>query len=524
VSHRHVGLLVPIFSMRSTASWGIGELPDLAPLADWLASGGFDRLMILPLGTMTPGEPSPYSAASTMAIDPIYIALDRVDEFARAGGQARLSATARQAIERARASRAVDYAAVTVAKEEALRVAFDYFVGEDWTHHTKRAESLVSYVGRERWWLDDYALFRALTTAMAGARWLDWPAPLRERDPRALDEARGQLAREILQEQYRQWLAESQWQEARAHARARGVSVCGDLPFVSGTASADVWARPGDYRLDVSVGTPPDAFSADGQDWGMPMYRWDAVAASDFAWIRQRARRMAALFDGVRVDHLIGFYRTFGRPRQGAPFFSPGDEAAQLGQGEAVLRIFQSTGTELVAEDLGTVPDFLRASLSRLDVPGCKVLRWERHWHTPGQPFVDPRTFPERSVALTGTHDTTSVAVWWEEASREERARVLALPAFAGWSPDDVDAAWNDRLRDALLALAYHAGSAHLYLPAPDLFGWRDRINVPGTVGEANWTWSLPWPVDRLGDEPEASRRAAYARGLARAAARGITL
>lgn len=524
MSARHVGLLVPLFSMRSSRGWGIGELPDLAPFSEWLAASGFDRLMLLPIGAMTRGEPSPYSAASTMAIDPIYIGLDRLDDFRRAGGEAALSLEARAARDAARASRAVHYAAVWAAKSEALHLAFERFLSDEWAAGSPRAASLAAYIARERWWLDDYALFRAIHDATSGTPWLDWPVTVRDRDPQALADVARQLARPILEEQYQQWVAESQWQEARAVARSRGVTVCGDLPFVSGTASADVWARPGDYLLDVSVGTPPDAFSADGQDWGMPMYRWDAVAASDFAWIRQRAVRMAALFDGIRVDHLIGFYRTFGRPREGAPFFNPGDEPTQIWQGESVLRIFQATGVELVAEDLGTVPDFLRASLERLGVPGCKVLRWERDWHAPGRPFLDPRAFPVRSAALTGTHDTTTVAVWWEEASPDERARVLELPDLADWAGAGPDAEWNDRLGDALLRLAYHAGSAHLFLPIADLFGWRDRINVPGTVSGDNWTWTLPWAVDRLADEREAVARGAVARRLAIEARRGITL
>jgi 4-alpha-glucanotransferase len=117
--------------------------------------------------------------------------------------------------------------------------------------------------------------------------------------------------------QYLQWLASSQWREARSAAGRHGVAVFGDLPFMVDCDSADVWARQHQFRLDVSLGAPPDAFSAAGQDWGMPVYRWDALAADDFRWLRDRARRGADLYDGLRVDHLVGFYRTFGRPRDG---------------------------------------------------------------------------------------------------------------------------------------------------------------------------------------------------------------
>ena len=127
----------------------------------------------------------------------------------------------------------------------------------------------------------------------------------------------------MLQQQYLQWIAEEQWQAARAAASAEGVAIFGDVPFVVNLHSADVWTRPAEFMLDVSVGAPPDAFSDTGQDWGLPAYRWDVVAARDFPWIRQRARRMAALFSGFRIDHVIGFYRTYGRPPSGDPFSCP---------------------------------------------------------------------------------------------------------------------------------------------------------------------------------------------------------
>jgi 4-alpha-glucanotransferase len=136
-------------------------------------------------------------------------------------------------------------------------------------------------------------------------------------------------------------------------------------------ASPDVWVRPDEFMLDVSLGVPPDAFSATGQDWGHPTYRWDRIAATGFSWIRNRARRMAALYDGYRVDHLVGLYRTFGRPPVGEPFFNPFDEPTQIAQGETILRMLAETGAAIIAEDLGVVPDFVRASLSRLGVPGC---------------------------------------------------------------------------------------------------------------------------------------------------------
>jgi len=520
VTGRHAGVQLPLFSARSTSSWGIGELPDLEPLADWLAAAGFDRLLLLPIGTMGAGETSPYSAASTMAIDPFYIAIDRVEDFVRAGGLDAWPAHAREHVEAARRSRRIAYDAVRGAKHAALDLAFARFLAEEWGHLTTRAADLAAFIARERWWLDDYALFQALEGMWPGVSWRDWPAPVRDRDAQTLDEGRRHLWREILKQQYWQWIADAQWQGCHRAARARGVSLIGDLPFVASQQSAEVWARPHEFLLDVSLGVPPDAFSATGQDWGLPTYNWQAIAATDYAWIRQRARRMAALYDGVRIDHLVGFFRTYGRPRGGAPFFNPAHERQQIAQGEAILRIFLETRSALVGEDLGVVPDFVRAVMAHLDVPGCKVLRWERAWDLPGQPFIETAEYPPVSAALTGTHDTEPLALWWEVIDAEEREALTALPALRARGIRDPTLPWNDALRDAMLEIAYTAGSRDLFLPLQDVFGWRDRINTPGTVRPENWSWTLPWPVDRLNSVTEALERAEFCRTLSGATGR----
>jgi 4-alpha-glucanotransferase len=517
---RRIGLSVPLFSARSTQSWGIGEIPDLIPLAAWLRDGGFSRLMVLPLGTVQRGETSPYSATSTLSIDPVYVATRDVEDFTRAGGEAALAPETRCALDESRRSRTVAYDLVRRAKYEALDLAFRHFYRQEWQQQTDRARALREYIHRERAWLDDYALFLALADTRGNQSWRDWPAALRDREPEALDAARSELSAEIVRHSYWQWLAEAQWQRSRAEARALGVAIYGDLPFVAHMQSPEVWARASEFMLDVSAGVPPDAFSETGQDWGLPTYRWDAIAASGYSWTFQRGRRMAALYDGLRVDHVIGIYRTYGRPPDGEPFFNPAEEEAQVAQGEAVLRALQASGLELIAEDLGVVPDFLRPSLARLGVPGCKVLRWERDWHAPDQPFLDPTLFPAVSVAMTGTHDTEPLPSWWDDLTGADRLALFSLPVFQERGFTDVEMSWNDGLRDALLETAYRAGSADVFLPIQDLFGWRDRINAPGSVGPHNWTWTMPWPVDAIRGVPEAAERAGAARRLAAAAER----
>ena len=507
---RRAGVLIPLFTCPSSASWGIGEIADIPTVAAWLADAGLRILQLLPINEMASGEQSPYSAMSAMAIDPIYIRLTDVPDYAALGGEAALTDEDCAQLAVVRAAARVDYHTVRRLKSTALLAAFRHFRDFEIPGDTPRVKSFKDYVEAERWWLEDYALFRALHERDPARSWTEWPEPLRQRDPDALSAARGELADEILFRQYLQWTADDQWHRARVRAREHGVELFGDLPFMVDGNSADVWARQSDFRLDASVGVPPDAFSATGQDWGMPAYRWDVVAGNDFRWLRDRARRSAELYDGYRIDHLVGFYRTYSRPRNGGdPSFEPASEPQQLQLGERLMSVFREPGSEVFAEDLGVVPDFVRASLARQQIAGFKVFRWEREWNDDGRPFRDPESYAPVSVATSGTHDTEPLAIWWEEAPEAEKRMIGAIPAVRRVVGDvDVTALpFNPIVRDALLETLFASASNLLLLPVQDIFGWRDRINVPATVGDSNWTYRLPWPSDHLQDEPEVRER-----------------
>ncbi len=504
---RRAGLLIPLFSCPSTTSWGIGEIGDIEPLTQWLSAAGQRVLQLLPLNEMAPGQQSPYSAISALAIDPIYISVPRVPEFVALGGEDSLSPEDRDALAAVRRAPRLRYQDVRRLKQHALRAAFVRFRDVEWRQETARGRAMHTFVSEQAWWLEDYSLFRALHVREQERPWTEWPEALQRRDPVEIDHARRQSADEVLFQQYLQWLAGTQWREARASAHASGVELFGDLPFMVDSDSADVWVRPQQFRLDMSVGAPPDAFSAVGQDWGMPVYQWNALASEDFLWLRERARRSADLFDGYRVDHLVGFYRTYGRSRTGGDgFFTPPDEPSQRALGEIVLGLFRGAGAQIIAEDLGTVPDFVRASLARLGIPGYRLFRWERFWHLDGQPFRDPSDYPALSVAASGTHDTEPVAIWWDAAPDAERQRVGELPSIQKLTggADLSQRRFDAGIRDLLLEVLFASASDLLLLPVQDAFGWRDRINEPATVSDDNWTYRLPWLVDKLDDVAEA--------------------
>jgi 4-alpha-glucanotransferase len=497
------GVLVPLFSIASSSSWGIGEFLDLPKLAKWLQAAGQQFVQILPITELPESQSSPYSALTAMALDPNFITLPAVEDFVALGGEAGLEDDDARALEALRRTDRVMYSQVRALKSRLLRRMYRRFVADEIARGSQRATDFRAFVDDEAVWLHDYAIFRALHAKHQGTPWWEWPKDLAHRTAPALDAAVHELADEIEYRKYLQWLAAMQWAEARREAQP--TEVFGDVPFMISADSPDVWTRQPEFRFDATVGVPPDAFSATGQDWGLPPWRWEVMAENDFTWMRYRAQRTARLFDGFRLDHLVGLYRTYMRPldQTEAPFFAPPDQATQAALGEQLVSLYRDTGAEVIAEDLGTVPDFVRESLQRLGVPGFKVLRWEREWKARGEPFIDPADYEEESVATTGTHDTEPMVTWWKTAPAKERRAVRLMPSVQRHRAEGASQ------MDALLRALLDARSRLTIIPLQDVFGWTDRINTPAQITVDNWSWMVRWRVDRMLDLPKARRRAA---------------
>ncbi len=495
---RAAGILLPLFALRGARDWGVGEMGDLGPFCGWLARAGHRVLQLLPVVEMSLGERSPYAALSAFAIDPIYLTLAAVEDFAAAGGEGALSAADRATLVRVRATPGIDYDAVRGLKRRALERAFARFRDVEWAAGSARAARLRRFEAAEAEWLADYALFRAAQEESGGRAWWDWEPALRDREPAALDAARTRLAERRLFHAYVQWLAAEQWDAARRAGAATGVRLKGDLPFMVSANSADVWPRQGEFRRDVTVGAPPDAFNAEGQDWGLPAYRWDVMEASGLRWLRARAARASVLFDAFRLDHVVGYYRMYVLTAGRDGRFMPEAEDAQRALGERLLGVVLQAagGAEVIGEDLGVVPPFVRRSLTALGVPGYRVLRWEEE----GGVFRDPTDWPALSVATSGTHDTSALAVWWEEElDAAGRAALARVPAFAALG--DAAARFEPGVHEALLDGLYAAGSRLVVIPFADACGDRERINVPATIADTNWAYRMPWTVEALGGE-----------------------
>jgi len=512
---RRAGMLLPLSSARGPRG-DLATFADAPAIARFLSSAGCSMWQLLPLNEISPGQDSPYAASSSYALEPLYIDLDQVVEHA---GDDALTEEEKKLLEGHRAAARVEFSVVRAVKRAALTRAFAKFKSHADGAEADRLRDFAAFRERHKSWLVDFTLYRALHERRQTS-WRTWEPPLRDRVPAALDKARSELALAMEEIAWMQWIADAQWRKARAECNALGVVIVGDLPFMCAEDSADVWSMQRYFRFDATVGVPPDAYSADGQDWGLPVPRWYEMRDAGDPWLSPRSARATELYDAFRVDHVVGLYRTYARPNavngvRGAPFFTPVTEREWLEQGARILTLLGSRA-QVIAEDLGTVPDSVRVSLAELGLPGTKVLRWESDQGHPR----DVRRFPTISLSVTGTHDSEAMATWWEALPDWERRLQLTQPELRVLNNESAHR-FTAKTRDALLLLAYNSSSDALLVPITDALGWHDRMNTPGTVGLWNWTWRLPW---RLGGElenaPEILAMIANLRGLAQRSGR----
>ncbi len=460
---------------------GVGDLgPQAHRFVDFLARAGqryWQMLPVAPLG----GGASPYDSPSAFAGSPLLLSLEVLAE------RGLLERTEILDPGRFASSRNARYAAATRYREKRLRQAFARFQAR--LGDAERRE-LSQFVEQQKAWLPDYCLFRALKSAHGSAPWTAWPAELKRREGPALERARRELEPELRYHEFLQFEFSRQWSALRGYANWRGVKLLGDVPMFVAHDGSDVWAHQSIFQLDehgqqrVVAGVPPDYFSQDGQRWGNPLYDWNALRETGYAWWIARFRSTLERFDALRLDHFIGFHRYWEIPassesaRDGRFVGVPGDDFFE--KVKAALG-----GLPFIAEDLGLLTPEVSALRDRFELPGMRVLEFA---------FVDtsreyqPHRFPPRTVVYTGTHDNDTVVGWLSShersrvehdvrALREERQRALA---YAG--SDGREAHW-DMIRVALMSVANTA-----IFPLQDLLGLgtEARMNVPGTAS-GNW-------------------------------------
>ncbi len=514
-TRRLSGILLPVFSFRSDDDFGIGDFGAMPGLFDWMQAAKQRLLMVLPLLPTAPGDPSPYATRSAFGLNPLFIHLPSVPEFTQSGGFDALSDEDKARLQEARAAQRIRYDLVFPVKGAALRRTFDTFDSEHWAKGTERAQAFKSWCEAQKGWLDTYALFAALSDREQNRAWWDWPEDLRARKPEALEAARRELEREIRFRSFLQWVAETQWQQVHEDARSRGILLCGDEPFIIGQDSADCWANPGILRRDARLGVPPDDFSETGQDWGLPYFDFEAMERDDHAWLRFRAKKAASYYDVRRVDHAVGYFRQWIRDEKTPTGrFIPEDASKHRALGERNFRLL-SKDAGIIAEDLGVIPDWVRETLGQLGLPGYKVLRWEKDMHV----YRDPRQFSPVSLATTGTHDTDTLREWWEALPHHEREEAAkAWPELA--AVPRTEQVMTPPVHQALLAACENAASELVVLPWQDVLGTLERINLPGSMNDANWSYRIAKPTTQLLSDMETRRAAAMMARITEASGR----
>jgi 4-alpha-glucanotransferase len=368
------------------------------------------------------------------------------------------------------------------AKRAALRASWVRFIENA---ASDDHEALDAFVGENAYWLNDYVLFRALREEQ-GKCWWDWPEPLRHRESSALDQARSRLTAEIAYIVYEQFLFFTQWRKLRRHANGLGIKLFGDIPIFVAHDSAEVWARPEDFDLNpdgslrVVAGVPPDYFSATGQRWGNPLYRWEQMQADGFRFWLNRVRTQIRMFDMIRIDHFRGFESYWEIPASEEHAIN-GRWVKALGD-ELFERLHQRFGAlPLIAEDLGLITEEVDALRRKYHLPGMKVLQFafSGEASNPYLPFHHDRD----AVVYTGTHDNDTSLGWYRELDEQTRSYV---DRYLGYPSEDMP--WP-LIRCAL------ASRSHLtMLPLQDVLelDGRHRMNRPGTT-EGNWSWRFTW-------------------------------
>ena len=472
--HRSSGILMHITSL--TGPYGSGDLgPEAYSFIDFLADAGQSWWQMLPIGPhgRAPGF-SPYDSASAFAGNPWLVSLSEL-------GRQNLLTPDDLMPARGVSSRQVNFPAMQNFREDGLRKAFVNFS----RRHGEKRSAFREFCAANSDWLEDFALFAALRRDSGGKPWTKWESALRQRQPAALSAARERLLNEIAAFRFIQFEFDQQWKELRKYSHQRGIGLIGDLPVFISHDSADVWAHQELFQLDSSgysqrvSGYPPDRFNQNGQYWGHPQYKWKMHKQTGFKWWVQRYKRIFEKFDAVRIDHFLGFTRTWSIPvhadgaNSGRWIKSPG------------IKLFKAVREELgpcpmIAEDLGHVT---KADIHLRDRFGLAPMRVFQFGFGTEPDSGDhlPHSYNQLCAAYTGNHDNDTLVGWFRQLDQTQRKFVLT---YTGGSAGTIHI---DSIRSLM------ASPANLVIiPMQDILGLGKsaRMNTPGTL-EGNWKWRL---------------------------------
>lgn len=553
MEQRLAGILVPVFSLRSDGDLGIGDVRSLRDFIRFSSEVGVGFVQLLPINETGPDN-SPYNAISSVAIEPMTLdcSVDGLkdlspDAFAEIVANFDLSSMNEGDVK---------YDQVRPLKKALLKSAFDSFCENVAGKVDVRANAFEAFCQSEAEWLNDYCIFRLLMEREGGSQvWQHWREEFQDKEKALeyiMEEAKADpegIDRELRYFAYVQWIAYEQWGAVAEYAASKSISLMGDIPFGVSLYSVDVWANLEIFDLDWYGGAPPEQLFKDdefvqkwGQNWGIPLYRWDVLEEKQFEWWKQRIQKTVEIFGMFRVDHALGFYRIYSFPwnpvrneeflplsqEEAAsrcdgrlPGFRPrGDHSEESksqnrAEGEKYLRMIQKAAgeAEVIAEDLGTVPDYVRPSLAELGIAGMKVPQWE---------FTDGHVssglhYPACSFAAYATHDHFPMRAQWDQSRAqmleaefeseswwEARNFLATLCSFAGLElPGNDPQEYSEEVWEKLFRELCLSNSDRVAVMINDLLLSSDRINVPGVMDGTNWSYRVPVVSNELTVSPE---------------------
>lgn len=494
----HHGIAIPLFSIHSARSHGIGEYTDLPLLIDICASIGYDIIQLLPLND-TELDPSPYAAMSAFALNPIFLGLESLPHVHE---DPSLSEKLKGLPKFSYLNR-VEYSKVRENKEKFLRDYFQ-FIGQK----VIQSEDFKQFSQSAHFWLKGYAVFKILKKKHHALSWETWPDADSRPTSQFIDSMIDQEPMEFQWHCFLQFLCDQQLKKAKAHAIEKKVSLMGDIPILIGRDSVDVWQHRELFNLDLSAGAPPDMFTADGQAWGFPIYEWKTIADQNYRWWIERLVWASRYFQIYRIDHIVGFFRIWSIPigmtgKHG--YFIPKEENTWVDRGQKImLMMLQACEMLPIGEDLGVVPPEVRACLSALGICGTRVMRWERRWNEDGG-FIPSQDYPVDSMTTVSTHDTETLQQWWTNNPMEAQL----FSQFKGWSYQPVlsrehhrEMLWDSHHSNSL----FHINFLQEYLALIPGLSWPnaedERINIPGLVSDTNWCYRMQPSLELIQDHP----------------------
>ncbi|MBR2944099.1 MAG: 4-alpha-glucanotransferase [Clostridia bacterium] len=469
---RETGILLPVSALNS--KYGIGSFSKEAyKFIDWMKEAGQGYWQILPMGPTSFGD-SPYQSFSSFAGNPYYIDLDTLVEEGLLNVDDCL-------VDFGKDERMVDYSKIYNNRIPLLKKSFLRF---------KKDESYYSFLSKNAFWIDDYALFMTIKEENGGKSWQYWDKDYKNREKEAIKKIREKYSDKIEFWKYLQYKFFQGWNKLKSYANKQGIKIIGDIPIYTALDSADVWSLPELFQLDENktptsvAGCPPDGFSEKGQLWGNPLYKWETHQRSNYDWWKKRIRNAFEMYDVLRIDHFRGFDEYYS--------INYGDPDATNGKwekgpkNELFLEIKRSEGEKsIIAEDLGFMTDSVKELLKKTSFPGMRVFQFGFDARDTGaQSDYLPHNYIKNCVAYTGTHDNPTIVSWFFEITEEERKMVRAYLCDE-YTPDS-------EINKPIIGAVMRSQASLVIIPLQDYLGYdsRARINTPSTQA-GNWLWRI---------------------------------